>query len=317
MYENNRITITVPEADLPPAPAVVPLPEGMLACRACGVAVPIEGAIVERIHLGHHWEQRPDAPTGDTRAVNDFLTTTTCTICSARSERVAAILAEHPSLIARLGSIAAERIEGSLLALDVLGSSAPDSSASTAEILRLTSYLPGGGLAWAAQRRPGVCASVPFAHVTSEARATLREAAASWLRARLERPRREPVPADSDLLGCAMCGVGSVMAMPSSTPWREVLIRDLSVLGGRRRGRPVFGHLCPACATAVESHGLGQRAMISALMAHVGHRRSGWVELESNVSAFAAQRVGTAPFDQPWGWIDLDAFRRDLEGLGA
>jgi len=247
----------------------VPLPEGHLPCPLCGIAVPDPDpppafTDQERATLG--WGQRPER-------------FARCAECSRLAEQAAAIVADHPKFAARVGqALARERVEGTLVALSLLGRPTPEDSIAML-VDRL--HVAGNAARW---RRPlapapGLCSPRPWAHVSLSQRASLRAAFALVLRDRMAR-HQPPVRLVCPTRGCVLCGVeavpmAAVEVLRRGGPeaavivsWRQVTTTPAS-LGGKGP-QSVRGHLCPPCAEAVESEGaVGPSARHRALVEHV------------------------------------------------
>ncbi len=175
----------------------------------------------------------------------------------------------------------------------------------------------GSAVRFDAQPTAGTCSSAPWAHVGEELRVTLREAAARWMRERIERPARVAPPADSDRRGCLFCGVGHVMAMPSraDTVWTATST-TLRTLGGHSAS-VIDGDTCPTCAVAIERAGsVGIGAMQRAVLDFVGFKPAGpaAADIELDVVGWGALPTGTQPNATPWQHLDVDTLRRELEG---
>ncbi|MGO1851369.1 hypothetical protein, partial [Microbacterium sp.] len=257
-------SVNVPTPGQPP---VVSLPSDHVACRSCGVAVPADGDVT-RVNAGHRWERIPGGDAGSQRAVTDWLDLGICDRCATIRAQAAQVASDHRVLQRDLGGVAFERVEGALLALDVLGSPLPELR-SAADALRLVGYVHGSGIAFEGQRRAGVCASSRFAHVTDEARQAMRDEVARWMRSRLAQAA-QPLgpPIDSARRGCLLCGVDR------ADVW-EAITCSTRALGGRPSPDPLEGDVCGKCADAVQAVGsVGRTSMTRALLAHLGVTRS-------------------------------------------
>jgi hypothetical protein len=125
------------------------------------------------------------------------------------------------------------------------------------------------------------CSPRPWAHVTLTQRAALRAAYAAVLRDRLA--LSAPLVAiRCPSGGCLLCGISSVdraaiegASRGGTDAVSHAVRRSVSTtppaLGGRGR-EAVHGHVCPACATAIEGEGaVGHSARGRALVAYVHH----------------------------------------------
>jgi hypothetical protein len=302
-------TVNIPTAGQPP---VVSLPTGHRACRSCGVAVAAADGDVVRLSIGSHWEPMPGGGAASQRAVTDWLEVATCERCAVIRSEAARVVDEHRVLQRDLGGVAFERVEGALLALNVLGSPLPELR-SAAEVLKLVSLVHGAGVAFEALQRPGVCASSRWAHVGGELRQALRDAVGRWMHARLAKPA-EPLgpPADSPLRACAYCGVDR------HDVWEAVTV-STRALGGAPTPGYLEADLCGACADAVVAVGsVGRSSMVRALFAHLGIPRRNVDEIvEVHVVGFGALPAGTRPNTAPWQHVDASALREDLRSVGV
>lgn len=295
----------------PGQPPIVSLPTHHLACRGCGVSVPAGGDVV-RVAIGSHWERIPGGSVGDQRIVTDYLDLAMCEDCAAVRAHAAAVLASYRVLQRVLGGVALERIEGALLALDVLGAPLPVLR-SADDVVLLVGYVQGAGIAFEALQRAGVCSSSRFAHVTDEARQALRDGAARWMR-RLTTPAVDPLgpPEDSARRGCLLCGVSR------ADIWRGITV-STRALGGRPSPAPIEGDVCGPCADAVQAVGsVGRTSMTRAVLAHLGVARGLASEtVELHMIGWGALPAGIAPNREPWAHIDTSALRADLRMAGV
>lgn len=299
-------TINVPTAG---QPRVVSLPTSHLACRGCGIAVPADNDAVH-VSLGRRWERVPGST--EQRAVAEWLALGTCERCAAIRSKAAAAVDAHRVLQHQLGGVVLERVEGALLALDLLDSPLPELR-STEEVLQLVGYLHGAGIAFEALQQPGVCSSSRWAHVPEEARASLRDAAARWMRARLAKPvgpLRTPV--DSAVKGCAYCGVSS------SATWSSALVSARSLGGSPTPSYPDVD-LCTGCAAAVQAVGsVGRSSMLRSVLDFLGLRDNGGIGevVDVHMRGFAIV-PGAKPSTERWAFLDLEALRDGLRGLAV
>lgn len=287
-----------------------PLPPGRLACRACGVACPEGGEVIEVDVLG-----REGVP-AMVRAKEARLAFGCCQACAGLHRRAAELVAEHPAIARRIGdtSNAVHRVECALYGLAVL-SGAEAATDATVELAAMLRHLtvPGAHARWVARFTPimatearrNSCSPYPWAHVGLAQRRALRLDYSTLLREQVARtapPRRVPVPAPS--VACLMCGVGAVLVSALD------VARDVPVW--REKGS---GHLCPVCFSAVEYVGaLGPTAMEQALVRHLTggpSTRFGVVTLDG-LQGWAALGT-TRPNNTPWEHVThLDKVRQAL-----
>lgn len=306
------MTITTTHVNIPTPgqPAIVSLPAGSLACGGCGIAVD-RPTVTDQVAIDGY--QRDGK-----LARQDVVRLTRCADCAAIDDAAASALERFPGIRGRLGGIARERLITALSALASLGMPAP-SLDTAAAVMRLIENLgTAGAVRFGAQPTLGECSSSPWAHVAEGQRDLLRTAAARWLRLSVERPVRVLPPADSARPGCLFCGVGHVMALPSraDTVWSGIST-TLRTLGGTSPA-VLDGDVCPACAAAIEGAGsIGVVALQRALVDFIGWRPSGpaAADVELGVIGWGALPTSTTPNATPWQHLDVDALRRELDGM--
>lgn len=255
----------------------VPVPEGRVACRGCGVAVAPPSSPSQVVHADVVGAYSPlGRPHGEAR-----VRLGQCRSCEDRAHAAVALAAAHPTLVAALGQHrAVEAAEGILTALDVLGFDAPplDLSDKRLGILVRNLATAGLGIRWrkhiAAAHLIDRANPHPWAHVRTTDRSRLREAYAAALAERVvlnSGPRQvAPPPLTGERVphgqqpvggGCGICGVGHVsvpaeQAARTRSDWlaSSVWTRHASVapeaLGGRRSATRLVVWLCPACEDA-------------------------------------------------------------------
>lgn len=339
---------TMPE----PTEPIVALPDGKLACRFCGIATsprpPLFWVVVEE--LGGSVTPQRRRP-----VARHEIPLTTCADCAEITERTAALLEAHPGLYAARGAAMAEPLAlGVVVAHRLLGLPLPEATITDAEFARLVrTYDHGTAATWerAVYARPNdlgrVAASAPWSAVGAELQAGLRAARAALLAERLAETRpphhlappaltrshldRGPahparVPVDG---GCAWCGV-STITLPAvevhrlGGPTEATLARWRPILRDR-----FAGHLCPACADALDTEGAyGQTAVEAALIAHLelGRRHlylAGDITIDGvepwaalHLRALSAGRPAPAPSPSPWAHVgDLAGLRSQIAAV--
>ena len=290
-------------------------------CASCGIAVqgPFAREEVDEIvaQLGRQSEFR-----------RVLVRCRTCTEVRGKAE---ALLREHPVERARIGSlsIGTHRLECALDALDAL-SAPPEQIAklttTSADIRSLIAYLavPGGTARWAAHvmlLRPRQSASAErWEHLSDADRAELREALAALLRARVEAPRPYVCPSDTGFSGCLLCGVGTVLALPSTAEhglWVE-MSADSASLGGPARPDSIDGYVCLNCDAAIDSAGaVGQTAMTLSVLRLLGVPPGlKYFDDLAGVVGWAAMS-GAPPNVKPWEHLDLSELREAAAKLTA
>lgn len=260
--ETERLRATVPDDP-------IKLPSGHLACEACGVAV-LTRAVASRTVL----------PSPSERGMH-AVEFARCSSCEGVRAQAEAYVDAHPALAARLGDIAAERIESALFGLAILGQKPSGDLA-----LLLPRMHPAAHGVWFSNPltlQPQRCSPYPWAHVSLGQRAELRKAFAATLRDRLALSE-PPVEVACPSGGCLLCGVRAIersaievtqrggLAAVARAVWRPVLTSVHAL--GRRGPDQVSGHVCPACSEAItDAGGIGQHAIGNAVLAHVQHTR--------------------------------------------
>jgi hypothetical protein len=304
-----------------------PLAADARACRDCGVevrhpkAVEVEYNAARAVLMAGEPMVRPD---------QSKFTFARCEKCTERRARAAALLYEYPSVRRTLGSLtyAVESVDAALVALDALRlkPKVVDRLLASERDIRLAlTHLAGAGAAarWSAAFIPTTQADARadthavrrWAVLSGREAQDLVDAYGALLAARLDGPHDVRVPADADLRGCLLCGVGTVRVQSSAErdPWGERRRVKARLLGARRGGPEyVIGYVCRACRPATVTAGaVGRRAMELALYAHLKLRpRLDGTQLP-DLKAFAALPLGTPPNTKPWSHVD------DLTGLAA
>lgn len=250
---------------------VVILTENRLACDCCGVAV----GITDRSMI-----RQAEGPLQVTSRTREPVLVTRCSSCVSVTEEAAAYLERHPQLAAQMGSIAQERIEGALFALQVLDRAQPSDAVFGAVWPRL----------WRAESRLRFDArapvktprgsSAPWTHVSPDQRQRLRQAFAAGLQERAalsQAPVTVPCPSGA----CLFCGVAQTvrpavdvarldgLGGASRAFWRPIVTFPIALGGEGSDG--VQGHLCLACSKAMDSTGgaVGPSARAQAVVSHV------------------------------------------------
>lgn len=302
-----------------------PLAPGALACRDCGAEVrhpkvaEVEFNSARAVPMAGEPVVRPD---------QSRFTFARCERCTDRRARAAALLDEYPSVRRTLGSFAyaIESVDAALVALDALRlkPKVVDRLVGSERDLRLAlTHLAAAGAAarWSASFLPVTQADARadthavrrWAVLSGREIQDLSDAYGALLAARLDGPHDVRVPADAEVLGCLLCGVGTVRVESSAErePWGDLRRVKPRLVGTRRDGhQPVSGYVCRSCRPATVTAGaVGRRAMELALYAHLKVRpRLDGTQLP-DLSAFAALPLGTSPNAKPWGHVP------DLKGL--
>lgn len=266
----------------PAEPDVVPLREGLLACRSCGFAT-AETSESETV-TGVGWDVEVTF-----KAMENWsppsVTVTLCRACREREE--SADLPPH--LAARLGpQIGRERLVAALDGLAALGVRPPATvapmdlirhlNAAGQQVRWVTRFVPLG----TPGRSTRTAARVPWAHVTDEQRAALRDGYGAVLAATTARhaPNARLTP-PSGPPACLMCGIGAVTLTASRVValggterarervWTHRVVTSPVVLGGGG-SKAVTGHTCPECTQAISDTGaIGPDAIESSLAAYL------------------------------------------------
>lgn len=267
-------------AGVPDHPVRLPADGSMLACMDCGVAVDVAASGQEPVEFRAVSRQgHPPVPAVDGPPMRTYdVAMLRCDYCHARARHAARIVAAHPRISAKLGPAGAlQTVLNVLNGLACLGRPAPDelTEVALASLCRRLS-VPGSSAAFSIRyvpvqtAPPDQCGQYPWAHVPPSTRLQLRTGYAATLadRAAASRPVQRVAPPDGT--SCVFCGVGHV----------DRSAQDVQALGGLGEARRILwepatttemsGHLCPACAQAVESVGsVGATAMLRAFTAHL------------------------------------------------
>lgn len=292
----------------------VALPMGSLACMACGVAVNTREAA--QAGVGVEVVTAMGRVNNISRRVDNILLFETelthCAECAAISARAVTLLGMHPRVRAEIGSlsIALDRVEGALLALDVIGQPAPTISTDNELRLLVEHLLPvGSTLRWSRRFSQvltgdvGTCSSSRWAHVTEGQRQETHDDVDEYQRVRDEKPELFGPPAGG-LRGCLLCGVGAVLAMPSRSGevWTAENV-STGVLGGRLSAERVDGYTCPTCSRAVDEAGsLGATAMERSIVLHLGVQRLS-MTVPKLVGLIGWAALGGEPNDESWSHL--------------
>lgn len=293
---------------------VVPLPVGTLPCRTCGVAVRDgDGVQAEPIIARRYGFDGRLIAEEEQAAVH-------CAACAAVEAEVRPLMVRY-----MLAGAQRDRVAGVLHAFDLLGgpeiafTDGDDFVALLEQPLGIDNPAPFGAVAelvgFAGAAKIRACATERFGHVDPALRRSLREAAARWMRQRLERPAPIAPPRSSALRGCVMCGVGTVVALPSRSheAWSETYVSASALGAGNGAAGAVDGFTCPACTAAIAStDGPGVAALEAAVLAFVGYERRSLTPPTIHGLRGWALVEGARPNARPWGHVDLAGLRRSL-----
>lgn len=300
--------------------AVVPLPAGWLPCSVCGVATHPDDQHGQKRVLSLGREIGPTDP--PSLAQREFETPMTrCPSCADRRDEAVRLVEEFPRGRGRYPqpSLAAQVVDRALAVLAALEHTAVvKNDRSLRQLIEIVGPL-GVGITWqgrfapVAERNadPKTGAAVGWAWLTGEQRHAAREAAAEWLRARVQRPRPLAPPHGA---GCYLCGVATVEALPSRAAdvWSEARLRP-EALGGSRGAR-VHASVCHGCAAEAEAVGSYGPTLIDRLVLRAAgiDRRLGAEMLQTDAQAWGTTGRAT-PNETPWAHVDLAALRADFE----
>lgn len=301
-----------PEPTPPPPPGRVWLAPDQLACSGCGHTVPrgVDASMTaETVPVGRHAIQLGR-----------------CSGCAALHVHARRMLGEHALVADEVG------LARTLAVFRVLGQSLPDPRKVTANDVRR--WFGRFDVTWATRiwdgtEHPGTAAAESWGHVTADARTTLREQHARWLRTRVRPGAPITVgPPAGGLPGCLFCGVDRVELAAALAHeidpralWAPVRVSP-AALGGSGAER-LNGALCPACdAACTDLDGLrviGPTSLERSLAEHwdqQGHHaqaqalRAG--ELAGAVGWGAlAVTAGQAPSRVSWDHIALPALTEE------
>lgn len=278
---------------------------GALACGGCGLAVDGPHKKVDvTTHVATKKSTRP-AGVGGGHVGEVATPLTTCEHCRELRQQ-----AEKVAPLLRLGgsrSIAVDRVMSALLVLDALGMRAPKIT-TRREAWLLVEHLnaAGAGVQWSARftgtlaagADPTTAAVERWSYLDSKQRQVLKDAAASYLRARIETPKHIAPPSGG---GCAMCGVSSVYALPSKA--HEVW----QISGGNK-------YTCPQCTfvlghMAVVGRAVGEASAEVALRAYLQIPRRAYDDRQfAGLTPWV--QSGAKPNKTPWAHLDLGTVRK-------
>jgi hypothetical protein len=310
---------------------------GTLPCSSCGLAV--TDTDPERVEVLELVTGQGRGIVDDSNVVREWWNTadmpvSRCDDCQMIHLSAADLIVANPSVRGMIGDpgLALLRVEMSLLALDVLGTTDArviDKLTRSPQALRaLIAALarPGGAARWAAsaraQRWPHSLSTPPsstrWSHVSPAQRHALNEARVTLFVERTAKPVPVLAPSEGDLpTGCMLCGTGTVYALPkqADSVWVE-MSADPEAIGGRPAPDTLDGVLCPMCDRAVDAAGgIGFTAMQRSVLDHLGvapHLRG---IAEFGTIGWAV--TGRAPNAQPWAHLDLSAVREEVGTLAG
>jgi len=309
------------------------LPDGVLACRSCGVAV--KNTDPKRVlTLRPMRVLSGNPPMVMSARPGTEIVLSLCDECAERRALAESIVAKH-----RLGPVygdpAVDLLDAALCALDVLrlrGAKAAHFAGTRADARGLIENLAhvGSASTWAAKFAPILtgahqheCAPRRWAHMTAEAEHLVFGAFHAMLRRQLEVAAPfAPPSVEGALRGCGLCGIGTLRVKESEADeaWGTSHQVNPGVLGGRSRPDPIRVHLCPTCrAMTAEAGAIGMGAVERALLRHVGYKTvPGWRLNFRDLRAWAALKPGTPPNSTPWAHIDTEGMKASLaRTLGA
>ncbi|HTL42444.1 MAG TPA: hypothetical protein VL294_13315 [Pseudolysinimonas sp.] len=300
-------------------------PTDALTCRSCGDEVKRpdpsrdESVIIRaEMPLGMSLTSDRPVPFGEEKV-------TRCDECADRRARAAELLAAHPRVRRAHGSVALDRLDAALAALDLggfRGRKVPASLTNTdAALLDLIDALApvGAAATWSVTR---TASGARWGHVSSERAADARTAIRDLVARRAEVPMPFAPPgslADGTqvLGGCLLCGRESLTVKPSeaAAAWGDLVRVNVAGIGGRTRPEPVTGYICPKCRESVAKVGVpGLPAIQRAVLAHFGYElRRGYDLNMTTLRGWAALPVGTEPNRAPWQHLDLDKLARKFK----
>lgn len=313
-----------------------------LACAVCGVAVPraAPGSEQEQEQARVYREIVTTSPAGQVLRT-ERVAMTRCADCAERLDTARALVATHPAMAARLGpDRAVEVAEGVLSALALLGVHALPITVSDAALGLHVRHLGRLGtlLGWRTVASTGWADPYPFAHVGMVDRQRLRSAYAGLLAervashappVRLTPPALGPVEVAVVVVtgGCLVCGVDAVTLpatevsraggprLAARDVWRDLTVAP-DALGGLPSPDRLAGHVCPACADALDAVGaVGPTAMERALLGYLdtaGRTDDARRLREALAGGTVTGLVGwgalpspRVPSGEPWGHVRL------------
>ncbi|TCJ29011.1 hypothetical protein E0W80_01920 [Microbacterium sp. PI-1] len=295
-------TSTTDARSLPLGHRILPDAEHV-ACKDCGTPCGPDAPRTAFAVTG-----RADARRGVIEALSE-VTFGQCRACADLDAHAARILDAHPNIRRMIGSpsIGRHRIVSAFHALAVMGAKPADTYTGDGLMSLLDRLsVSGAAAAWHRQFSPiweedasrDTAASEPWLHVHSDLRAAIRREYIDLLADRM--PARAVA---CPTRGCAWCGLGSVVAKRSATPWTPHTMSP-GTLGGVGP-HPLAVHLCPMCERIREDGGSMRSAVLDIIDPDRVLRRR--VPHEPNVEGVRGWAViGGRPNAAPWAHLDLD-----------
>lgn len=250
-----------------------------------------------------------------------------CSSCHDRLRAARLLLDQHPSFVRRLGRETAEhQLSAALDAFAAAGLDYPREQEWTEmEVRALLRHLAAPGVAarWsrrfapvlALDARPGTAMTEPWAHLTREQHAAIRDGHARLLAARVARSRPDVPIAPPQGRACAFCGLGAMLlpaeqvAEKGGPEWAardvwEAVTVNPRTLGGRHQPSREPAALCLDCSVSFAEVGrIGQDAMLHAYGEHL--LRLGLIDEE--------QAIKTGRVVGLLGWLAIEQMDR-LDG---
>jgi hypothetical protein len=247
---------------------------------------------------------------------------TRCSSCRDVAHEAAAYVDHHPELVSRYGNVATDHVEQALFALQILGYPRPMDEVFESLWRRLWQAALFRRWADPATVYPGRVNGRPWDHVTISQRHELRVAFAEGLNERVLR-HQPAVQVACPSRACLFCGIGSVSVpadqasrlggpeAAAGSLWRRTVTSSTSL--GRPGGETITGHLCPACARALQKAGaIGVTSRAQACADFLAIRDPGrarrlrdWLldHQGANAAVPAWASEDRLPNDQPWSHI--------------
>lgn len=304
---------------------IVDLPEGWLACKMCGLALPPDEQN-EVMNVQSFGRILPWPASIAERKREYNITLSYCGDCTLRKTKAAQLATEFPSAcvangIIHVGSLATNAVESALAVLASLGEDPEITQPKSLRLLLENTLSIAHSLTWAGRltpfiergAKPETGAARPWSHLTEAQLSAARQSTAQWLQARIE----QPVPlAPLHGAGCYMCGIGSIEALPSriDNVWKETHIVPRHA--GGTSSEKVAASVCATCWAEFQRTGGWGMSLRERLVLRAAKINGGLGVERIDFDHLPAWGVTdrTKPNASPWAHINLEKLVADIQG---